>query len=271
MVTTYGFCGGGIIAEVFIRRLLDSGTAKSEQILVHDPNASIAARLRGALGVSQAAGNAEVASAADVLFLATPPPAVVPVLQEIGPLLDADRLVLSLAAAVSLALMEGAIGHPVAVVRLVVNTPAWVGRGMTAFACGRAVRPAQRERAVELLKVFGQVAEVPEAQMATVAALAAVGPTYIFPVIGALIEAGVAHGLAPALAQTLACQVVAGSAHLASAVPKSPQELAQMISLRTLDEAAVRELFGRAVTDARAKLLAAAEKVQAAAAGSRQP
>jgi pyrroline-5-carboxylate reductase len=261
---TFGFIGGGIIAEVFIQRLLDSGTAKPAQILVSDPRVPVLDRLQERLGVRAAAGNMDAAGA-DIVFLATPPPATVPVLREIASVMRPDRLVLSMAAAVSLGLMEEALGGAIPVVRLVVNTPAQVGRGMTAFCCGRAVSPGQREVAIELLQIFGRVVEVPEDQIATVAAVAAVGPTYIFPVIGVLVDVGVAYGLTPELARTLACQVVAGSATLAAETMRSPQDLTQMISLRTLDEVAARELFGRAVTEARTKLISAAEKVQAAA------
>jgi pyrroline-5-carboxylate reductase len=173
-------------------------------------------------------------------------------------------MILSLAAAVSTELMEEAIGKPVPVVRLIPNTPSWIGRGMNPYCLGNHVGPAEADEARELLRVFGKTEEIPEEQMAVATALTAVGPTYVFPVIAALADAAIAHGLPPNIALPAACQVVDGAAALVAKTERSPNSLSLMISTRTLDEAAARKLFMQAVEDAYAKILETEAKVVAA-------
>jgi pyrroline-5-carboxylate reductase len=258
----YGFVGAGVIAEVFVRRLLGSGLTSASHVLAYDTNDAILVRLAGSFGVRAVVNNHEVVAGSDIVFIAVPPMAVLPVLREAAAEFRDSHLVFSLAAAVPIARMEEAIGKPVPVIRAIPNTPSWVGQGMTPFCVGNHVGPAEREAAMALLRTFGRIAEVPEEEMAIATALTAVGPTYIFPVIAALSDAAVAHGLPPATALTAACQVVAGAAQLVLESKRSPEGLALLTSLRTLDEPTTKKLFTQAVEDALNKVLAAEAKLR---------
>jgi pyrroline-5-carboxylate reductase len=258
-----GFLGAGAIAEVFIRRLLGSGLISSDRIRTYDTNEAILARLAGSFAVRAVACNRDVVAGSTIVFIAVPPMAVLPVLRDVAPAFREDHLVFSLAAGVSIARMEDAIGKPVPVIRTIPNTPAWVGQGMTPFCVGSHVGSAEREEAMALLQTFGRIAEVPEEQMAIATALTAVGPTYIFPVIAALADAAVSHGLPPATALTAACQVIVGAAQLVLESKRSPEGLALLTSLRTLDEPTAKKLFTQAVEDAFGKVLAAEAKLRA--------
>jgi pyrroline-5-carboxylate reductase len=260
----FGFLGAGVIAEVFVRRLLRSGLAEAGSIRAYDINGPILERLAITFKVRPMSNNSDVAANADYIFLAVPPLAVLPVLREVGSVLRPDPLIFTLAAAVSTEQMEAAIGKPVPVVRLIPNTPSWIGEGMNPFCFGSYVGPAEADEVRKLLKVFGKAEEIPEEQMAIATALTAVGPTYIFPVIAALTDAAIAHGLPPGDALPAACQVVAGAANLVAETERSPNSLNLMIGTRTLDEAAARKLFMQAVEDAHAKIMATVAKVAAA-------
>jgi pyrroline-5-carboxylate reductase len=257
-----GFLGAGAIAEVFVRRLVGCGLISGDRILAYDTNEGILTRLAGSFGVRAGASNREVVAGSAIVFIAVPPMAVLPVLREVAPAFREDHLVLSLAAGVPIAGMEEAIGKPVPVIRTIPNTPAWVGQGMTPFCVGSHVGSAEREEAVALLQTFGRVAEIPEERMAIATALTAVGPTYIFPVIAALADAAVAHGLPPGIALTAACHVVTGAAQLVLESKRSPEGLALLTSLRTLDEPPAKKLFTQAVEDALGKVLAAEAKLR---------
>jgi pyrroline-5-carboxylate reductase len=263
----FGFLGAGVIAEVFVRRILASGLAKPEDILAHDVNGPILERLATTFKIRAIGSNSEVVAGSDLVFLAVPPLAVVPALKEVAASLREDHIVFSLAAAVSTDLMEAAIGKPLPVVRLTPNTPSWIGEGMNPYCLGNHVGSGEAATARELLKVFGKSVEIPEEQMAIATALTAVGPAYVFSVIAALADAAIAHDLPPAVALPAACQVVAGAAALVAETGRSPGSLALMVSTRTLDESAARKLFMQAVEDAHAKILAAEAKVAAAALG----
>ncbi len=258
-----GFLGAGAIAEVFVRRLLGCRLVAPDRILVYDTNEGALSRLADSLGVRAAASNREVVAGSAIVLIAVPPMAVLPVLREVASAFRDDHLVFSLAAGIPIACMEEAIGKPVPLIRTIPNTPAWVGQGMTPFCVGSHVSYAKHEEARALLQTFGRIAEVPEEQMAIATALTAVGPTYLFPVIAALADAGAAHGLPPGIAITAACQVVAGAGQLVLESKRSPEALTLMTSLRTLDEPAVRKLFTQAVESALGKVLAAEAKLQA--------
>lgn len=264
----FGFLGSGVIAEVFIRRLLTSRVAAPENVLANDINRPILERLAMTFGIRAMGTNSEVVAGSDFVFLAVPPLAVIPVLKEVASRLRSDQIMFSLAAAVTTELMEGAIGKAIPVVRLIPNTPSWIGQGMNPFCLGSHVGPADAETARDLLKVFGKAVAIPEEQMAIATALTAVGPTYIFPVIAALADAAIAHDLPPGIALPAACQVVAGAAALVAETERSPNSLSLMISTRTLDETAARKLFMQAVGDAHGKIMGAEAKVAAAAAAT---
>jgi len=260
----FGFLGAGVIAEVFVRRLLGSKVAEPENIIAYDINGPILERLAVTFKVRGAASNAEVAEAADYLFVAVPPLAVLPVLREVAPVLREDQLIFSLAAAVSTDGIEEAIGKPVPIVRVIPNTPSWIGAGMNPYCLGSHVGAGEAEEARQLLKVFGKPEEIPEEQMAIATALTAVGPTYVFPIIAALADAAIAHDLPPHVALPAACQVVLGAAKLVAETKRSPNSLNLMIGTRTLDESAASHLFSQALQAAYKKIVGAEEKVRAA-------
>ena len=259
----FGFLGAGVIAEVFIRRILKSSLAKPGDIFAYDINGPILERLAMTFRVQAMGSNSEAVAGSDFVFVAVPPLAVIPVLKEVAPALREGQIVFSLAAAVSTDLMESAIGKPVPVVRLIPNTPSWIGEGMNPYCLGSHVGPSEAETARQLLKVFGKAKEIPEEQMAVATALTAVGPSYIFPIIAALADAAIAQGLPPHIALPAATQVVVGAARLVADTERSPSSLNLMIGTRTLDEAAAKKLFTQAVENAHGKILAAQAKIEA--------
>jgi pyrroline-5-carboxylate reductase len=176
--------------------------------------------------------------------------------------LRSGQIVVSLAAAVSLvALEDAAVGR--AVVRVMPNTPALVGEAMNLVAFGRGVGPAERARVIPLLDVLGVWREVADAEMDFWCALCAVGPTYVLPVIDALAAAAVARGLAPERALEAAAQMVAGTGRMVERTGRTPEQLKQMIGLRTLKEDDARQLFTDAYNEAVAKLQALGQKIAA--------
>jgi len=261
----FGFLGAGVIAEVFVRRLLGTGQVQPEDILVFDVNGPILERMVSTFKIRPAASNAVVTAGSDYVFVAVPPTVVVPVLREVAPALREEQMIFSLAAAVSTELMESAIAKPVPIVRLIPNTPSWIGQGMNPYCLGAHVGPTEAEEARLLLRIFGRCEEIPEEHMAVATALTAVGPTYIFPIIAALADAAIAHDLPPYVAMPAACQVVLGAAALVAQTDRSPGSLNLMIGTRTLDEATARALFTKALDDAVGKIRGAEVKVAAAA------
>ncbi|HWQ03378.1 MAG TPA: pyrroline-5-carboxylate reductase [Candidatus Nitrosotenuis sp.] len=250
----YAFVGGGIIAGVFIERLLKSGVAGPQDILASDVRTERLEELRRAFHIRVSAENHDAVRFGDVVFIAVPPPAVKPVLTDAAGVTQNGQLFVSLAAAVTTQLIEDALGKPLAVLRVIPNTPSLLGAGMNPFCFGRHVAPEQKKLAIELLSVFGSSFEVHEPQMSAATALTAVGPTYFFPAVKALMDAAVAHGLTAQQAQFAAAQTMLGAARMVLETGKDPETLKMMIGTRTLDEAAARSVFTAALDSAFAKI-----------------
>lgn len=138
-----------------------------------------------------------------------------------------DRtLVLSIAAGTTLASLATALGTNKRIVRAMPNTPAAVGRGITAIVGNAAARPADLDLAEGLMAAVGQVVRLPsESLMDAVTAVSGSGPAYVFHLIEALAAAGTAQGLPADLAMRLARATVCGAGELAH---QSPDPAAQL-------------------------------------------
>jgi len=258
---TYAFLGGGIIAGVFIERLLKGPGVAPENVLATDIQRERLDVLKSQFGIRVSGNNSEGAEFADVVFLAVPPNAVKPVLTEVREKLRPHALIISLAAAIPTWLIEQTIGRPLGVVRMIPNTPSLVGRGMNPHCLGSYVRDEQRPWIEALLGAFGETIRIDERLMEVATALTAVGPTYIFPVIKAMKDTAVSLGLPEDQAQFAAAHTVAGAAQLVLETGKDPDILKTMIGTRTLQEAEVRTLVKEALEAAHEKVMTARNKL----------
>jgi pyrroline-5-carboxylate reductase len=151
--------------------------------------------------------------------------------------------VLSIAAGVSIARLEAALGPDVAVVRAMPNTPALVGAGAAAIAAGAAATDDDLAWAEGILGSVGTVVRVPEHLLDAVTGLSGSGPAYVFLMAEALIDGGVAAGLPRDVATALTEQLLVGSARLLSESGEHPAQLrAQVTSPGGTTAAGLREL-----------------------------
>lgn len=146
-----------------------------------------------------------------------------PVLATLG---GGGTVVLTVAAGTPIAAYEAAFGPGTPVVRAMPNTPAAVGRGITAIIGNAAASEADIALAEHLLSAVGQVVRLTEeSQIDAVTAVSGSGPAYVFHLIETLAAAGEAEGLSPDLALHLARATVAGAGHLAEVSGETPAQL----------------------------------------------
>lgn len=257
----YGFCGSGIIAEVFIERLLKGAGVPPENILATDIRQERLSLLQDRFGIRVSDENPKITGFARVIFLAVPPKAVKEVLGEIKESLPPEALIVSLAAAIPTQFIEQTIQRPLSVVRVIPNTPSLIGRGMNPHCLGRYVNPEEIPFIENLLGVFGDTVRIEEHLMNAVSALTAVGPTYVFPVMKALMEAAVRLGIPEQQAQRMVAQTVSGAAEMVLQTGKDPEVLKTMIGTRTLKEEEARTLFFSAVEAAFEKISESEKKL----------
>lgn len=201
--------GGGRMGEALLGGLLRVGWATPDELCVveHLParRDELAASYPGVAVV-------DAPVPAESVILAVKPGDVVDACKEIA-LAGAHR-VLSVAAGVTTASLEAALGGGVRVVRAMPNTPAVVGEGATAIAAGHSADDDDLDWAAGILSATGVVVRVKESQLDAVTGLSGSGPAYVFLVAESLIEAGVLMGLPRDVAEVLAVQTIKGSAQL---------------------------------------------------------
>jgi pyrroline-5-carboxylate reductase len=123
-----------------------------------------------------------------------------------------EQVLVSVIAGVTTGFYESRLPAGSPVIRVMPNTPALVGAGVSALAAGRFATAEQLGAAAELFECVGAVLTVSEGQMDAVTAVSGSGPAYVFLFIEALVDAAVASGLARTVATDLAVQTLAGSA-----------------------------------------------------------
>ena len=170
--------------------------------------------------------NEDLPDAPSVLLVAVKPQVMDTALPQAAAFGGGSTLIVSIAAGTPIARYEAAFGARTPVVRTMPNTPAAVGRGITALIGNAVASPAHMALAEGLMAAVGQTVRLEtEAQMDAVTAVSGSGPAYVFHLIEALAAAGEAQGLPPELAMALARATVAGAGDLAEKADESPAQL----------------------------------------------
>ncbi len=223
--------GGGVMGESIVAGLLDSGPTDGArvEVAVVEQNPERAAELaqRHAITVTDVA---TAVGDADVAILAVKPHDVAAASETALDVLSLDCVVVSVAAGLTIAQLEGWLPLQQPVVRAMPNTPALVRAGMTAICAGTYATDEHMATAHGVLASVGAVVRVPEAQMDAVAAISGSGPAYVFLVVEALVEAGVRAGLARALATELTVATLSGSARLIEQSGEHPAILRERVT-----------------------------------------
>ena len=220
-----GFIGGGnmglALGQAFARRFPEV------ELLVCDVRPERVAGFKAALPAAHVEDRpAALAARAEVVFLAVKPQDIPGVLESIR---STDRLVVSIAAGVTLARLEA--GLPAArVVRVMPNTPCQVGAMAAGYACGSRATAEDRRTVEDLLGAAGYAAELEEALLDAVTGLSGSGPAFVARLIEAFVAAGTSLGLPPEVARELSLQTFAGTSRLLGETGMSPQELVDMVS-----------------------------------------
>jgi len=258
-----GFIGGGNMAEAMIKGLLSASFIEAKNVFVSEPSEAKRDTLHAEYKIKVSADNRELVKKCDILILAVKPQILQEVLVDIRSLVDSDKLIISIAAGVPIAIIDDALrgdkNKKFSIVRTMPNTPALVQEGVTAIASGEHVRKIDVKIAHRIFEAVGRTVDVEEDQLDAVTGLSGSGPAYIFMLIEALSDAGVKMGLSREVANILTIQTVLGSAKLARESGKHPGELKDMVTspagttisgLHALEEGSFHTTLMNAVEDA---------------------
>ncbi len=262
------FIGGGAMAEAIIKSVTAQGIAAGSDISVGEPIAGRADALRQSYGVFASGDNAQAASRGELLVLSIKPQDLAAAASQIKPALDSGQTVVSIVAGANMDTLSHLLDHE-KIIRVMPNTPAQIGQGMSVWTCSPQTDAVSRDRTQSILASMGEeimVSDEKYLDMAT--ALSASGPAYVFMFIESLIDAGVYVGLPRPMARTLALQTVLGSASLVKETGRHPADLKDMVSspggttveaLMALEEGGFKASVMNAVIAAYEKSLALGE------------
>jgi pyrroline-5-carboxylate reductase len=262
--------GCGKIGEALLAGLLSTGWRTPDEIVVTGRRDERLAELHERHGVEATSSNAEAVGRAGVVVIAVKPQDFDVLMGEIGGLLSADQVVLSIAAAVPTAAIERRIAEPVPVLRAMPNTPATVHEGVAGLCAGAHANAEHLAVGEEVLAHVGRVVLVPETYMDAVTAVSGSGPAYFALLAEAMIEAGILLGLSREISTDLVVQTMLGTAKLLRDEEMHPVELREMVTspggttiraIHELEQAGVRAAFLNAIQAAmvRSRELAAGE------------
>lgn len=214
-----GFIGCGNMGSAMIGGILKNGLAGKSEIIASCKSEATKERISKELGITVTLDSVEVAEKADIIFLAIKPYQFDAVLPQINGKLEADQIVISVAAGKTLSMIETAlmsieVAGKLKVVRAMPNTPALVGEAMTAITPNANLNEEDIAKVKALFESFGQVEVVPESMMNAVIGVSGSSPAFIYMLIEAMADAAVVEGMPRAQAYKFAAQSVLGSAKM---------------------------------------------------------
>ena len=250
--------GGGKMGRAMVQGMLAAGVIEAPQVTVVDTNSQSLQWWQDHVEGVTTATSADLAiESAETVILAVKPGVIAGVARaHLGRW--SGRLVISVAAGVTLARLQEWLETD-CVVRVMPNTPCLVGAGASAFACGPGVSERHAQTVQTILGAVGDVAQVEEKMLDAVTGLSGSGPAYVFVMIEALADGGVAAGLPRELAQRLAAQTILGGAKMVLETGEHPAVLKDAVAspggttiagLAALEENGLRSALIQAVAAA---------------------
>jgi pyrroline-5-carboxylate reductase len=222
--------GSGVMAEAIIAGLLRGNLVGPDQVVASHPRADRRDGLVRSHGIRTVESNADAIEGADIVLLGIKPQMLARVGRELRGRLRPGQLVISILAGATTRALAGHLGHR-EVVRSMPNTPAQLGKGVTVWYATPEASAAQREQAATMLSALGTQIEVDDERLVAMAtAVSGTGPTYVFLVMEALIDAAVHLGFARHVAHDLVIETLEGSTLFAKQSGMHPAQLRNMVT-----------------------------------------
>ena len=222
--------GAGVMAESIVAGLVANEMVTPAQIIASHPREDRRIQLAAKHGIAVVESNSEAVQGADLILLTIKPQVMPAVTAELSSYLTSGQTVISIAAGTTVEQLRTGLKHD-GIVRVMPNTPAQVGEGMALWYAAPDVDADAREKVRVTLGALGMELEVDEERYVDMAtALSGTGPTYVFLMMEALIDAGVHMGFPRRVAEQIVMQTVGGSVIYARDSGKHLAELRNMVT-----------------------------------------
>ncbi len=224
------FIGAGTMGTAMIAGLLQKELVKAENIIASDPYPDQLAKLAERYHVKTTTDNLAAIKDRDIIIMSIKPQSLAEVGAELRGHVPPHALVLSIIAGAPAGKISQNLHH-YSVVRVMPNTPALVGKGMSVWMATDEVSDQQRNQARTILAALGEEIFVDHEDYLDMAtALSGTGPAYVFLFMEALIDAGVHMGFSRRVAEQLVLQTIEGSIAYAREGHRHPAELRNTVT-----------------------------------------
>lgn len=254
---TIALVGGGKMGEALLAGLVRE--AGPEHVVVVEPVAERAAGLRERYGIGTP-DLIDAVTGADTVVVCVKPAGVGGVLDAIRDVVPRSTVVVSIAAGLPTSFLESHLAADQPVVRVMPNTPSFLGAGMAAMSPGSSADESHLDRAEQVLAAVGRVVRVDEELQDAVTAVSGSGPAYVFYLVEAMADAGVALGLDREIAVELAVQTAYGAGLMLREAGEAPSTLRANVTspngttaaaIASLDDSGARDVVAKAMRAAR--------------------
>jgi pyrroline-5-carboxylate reductase len=224
-----GFIGAGNMAEAIIGGIIKKGIFSPQDIMAFDIVKERLDTLSSRFGIRIAPSALDLVQGAESVILAVKPGSIHPVVSSLKGIL-ASRLVISIAAGVTIGSLLEILGEKTRLIRVMPNTPALVLEGVSGLAASKACTPDDKARGLAVFSGIGLCIELEERLLDAVTGLSGSGPAFVFLFIEALSDGGVRAGLPRDVALKLAAATVRGAATMVLETGKHPGGLKDMVA-----------------------------------------
>ncbi|OPJ59895.1 pyrroline-5-carboxylate reductase [Clostridium chromiireducens] len=224
-----GFIGCGNMGSSMVGGLINSGFLKAEDIIVSTKTEASLKKLEAQFQVKTTLDSTIVAKESDIIILAIKPFMFKQMITEIRSELTEDKLIITIAAGITISNMEEWISGNSKIIRTMPNTPALVGEAMSAICPNKNVTKDELDYCFKIFESFGECVQLEEKDFHGFIALCGSSPAYVFMFIEAMADAAVKLGIPRVKAYKMAAQSVLGSSKMVLETGKHPGELKDMV------------------------------------------
>lgn len=229
-----GFIGAGNMGGAIIKGYLGAQKAlnnndTSSNIFVCDSDLEKATELAKSLGINKCDTIEKLVSNCSIIFLAVKPNVYEIVLGEVNKTMTKEKVLISMAAGITIDFIQGNFSYPIKIIRIMPNTPALVNESMTAVCMGKGITQDDKLVPLEILRSIGKVELIDEELIHAVIGVSGSSPAYAYMFIEAIARAGVEKGLDYNMALKMAAQSVLGASKMILETGRTPNDLVDMV------------------------------------------
>ena len=225
MNKTVGFIGAGKMASAIISGLLASGLYTKEQIQAAEINSINAQKAEKEFGIKIVSNAEYIVKNTDIIVIATKPFVVKELLEKIKPFVTEKQIIISIAAGISTHLIESTLEKNIQVIKVMPNTPALLGAGMSAVCKGKYATDETLNLALDMFSKLGKAIKCEEKDIDAITGVSGSGPAFFYYIINEIARGGEKLGLDYKTALTLSAQTALGAAQMILDTGLTPEEL----------------------------------------------